>query len=65
VLDCSRLTRIDYAAAAVLVTRLRALAESDGEPGRTIELRDLNHLIAALLRLLGAAEPLRLYTHRY
>ena len=65
VLDCLRLTRIDYAAAAVLVTRLRMLAGADGEPGRTIELRDLNHLIAALLRLLGAAEPLRLYTHRY
>jgi ABC-type transporter Mla MlaB component len=71
VLDCSRLARIDYAAAAVLVTRLRALAaqdggsDSDSDTMRSIELRDLNHLVAALLRLLGAGEPLRLYAHRY
>ena len=71
VLDCSRLARIDYGAATVLVTRLRALAaphsdgDGDGETRRTIELRDLNHLVAALLRLLGAAEPIRLYAHRY
>lgn len=65
VLDCSHLARIDYGAAAMLVARLRALAE-DGDAGpRRIELRDLNHLVAALLRLLGAGEPIRLYTHRY
>jgi ABC-type transporter Mla MlaB component len=65
VLDCSRLARIDYGAAAVLVTRLRSLATDDGEGRRHIELRDLNHLVAALLRLLGAGEPIRLYAHRY
>jgi ABC-type transporter Mla MlaB component len=71
VLDCSRLARIDYGAAAVLVTRLRTLATQDGDgdgrsgSGRIVELRDLNHLVAALLRLLGAAEPIRLYAHRY
>jgi len=65
VLDCSRLARIDYAAAAALVARLRALAAHSEESGRRIELRDLNHLVAALLRLLGAHEPIRLYAHRY
>jgi len=65
VLDCSHLARIDYGAAAMLVTRLRALAEDGGDSPRRIELRDLNHLVAALLRLLGAGEPIRLYTHRY
>jgi ABC-type transporter Mla MlaB component len=64
VLDCSRLARIDYGAAAALVTRLRVLAAHAGA-GRQIELRDLNHLVAALLRLLGADEPIRLYAHRY
>jgi len=64
VLDCSRLARIDYGAAAALVARLRGLAAQDGA-GRQIELRDLNHLVAALLRLLGAGEPIRLYAHRY
>jgi anti-anti-sigma regulatory factor len=69
VLDCSRLARIDYAAAAALMSRLRLLAGNDGDDeggaGRKIELRDLNHLVAALLRLLGAGEPIRLYAHRY
>ena len=65
VLDCSRLARIDYAAASALVTRLRALAAQDEHTERAIELRDLNHLVAALLRLLGANEPIRLYAHRY
>jgi ABC-type transporter Mla MlaB component len=65
VLDCSHLARIDYGAAAMLVARLRALAEDGGAHPRRIELRDLNHLVAALLRLLGVGEPIRLYTHRY
>jgi ABC-type transporter Mla MlaB component len=65
VLDCSHLARIDYGAAAMLVARLRALAENGDAGPRRIELRDLNHLVAALLRLLGAGEPIRLYTHRY
>ena len=67
VLDCSRLARIDYLAAAALVARLRLLARNEDEvqAGRKIELRDLNHLVAALLRLLGAGEPIRLYAHRY
>jgi ABC-type transporter Mla MlaB component len=69
-LDCSRLARIDYGAAAALVARLRQLAaETNQDQGqvqvRKIALRDLNHLIAALLRLLGANEPIRLYAHRY
>jgi len=71
-LDCSRLARLDYGAAAALVARLRQLGahreqaqEQDQAQTRRIELRDLNHLVAALLRLLGANEPIRLYTHRY
>jgi hypothetical protein len=32
---------------------------------RSIELRDLNHLVAALLRLLGVGEHARLYAHKY
>jgi ABC-type transporter Mla MlaB component len=67
VLDCSRLARIDYAAATALGARLRQLAGdacSTGEK-RSIELRDLNHLVAALLRLLGVGEYARLYAHKY
>jgi ABC-type transporter Mla MlaB component len=67
VLDCSRLARIDYAAATALGARLRQLAGDAGSTGgkRSIELRDLNHLVAALLRLLGVGEYARLYAHKY
>jgi ABC-type transporter Mla MlaB component len=72
VLDCSRLARIDYAAAMALGASLRQLAGAGGKDGgdggdnkRSIELRDLNHLVAALLRLLGVGEHARLYAHKY
>jgi ABC-type transporter Mla MlaB component len=67
VLDCSRLARIDYAAGTALGARLRQLAGDAGstEEKRSIELRDLNHLVAALLRLLGVGEYARLYAHKY
>lgn len=61
VLDGSRLARIDYAAANALGAQLRSLAAKD----RSIELRDLNHLVASLLRLLGVGEAARLYAHKY
>ena len=64
VLDCSRLARMDYACATALQGRLRA---HTGQ-GRRVELRELNHLVAALLRLLGythADSSIRLYPHRY
>jgi anti-anti-sigma regulatory factor len=61
VLDCSRLARVDYAAAGALQRRLRALAAG----GKTIELRDMNHLVAALFKLIGYAEVARLFPHKY
>jgi ABC-type transporter Mla MlaB component len=65
VLDCSRLARIDYPAANALGAQLRLLAMDTDGGQRSIELRDLNHLVAALLRLLGVAEHARLYAHKY
>jgi ABC-type transporter Mla MlaB component len=65
VLDCSRLARIDYTAATVLGAQLRLLAAGQDGERRSIELRDLNHLVAALLRLLGVGEHARLYAHKY
>lgn len=61
VLDCSRLARIDYAAAGSLLARL----DAHGAAGRAVELRELSHLVATLLRLLGAGDGVRLYPHRY
>jgi len=61
VLDGSRLARIDYAAANALAAHLRALAQD----GRKVALRDLNHPVAALLRLLGVGDQVSLYAHKY
>jgi anti-anti-sigma regulatory factor len=61
VLDGSRLARIDYTAANALAAHLRMLAQE----GRGVMLRDLNHLVAALLRLLGVGDRVCLYTHKY
>jgi hypothetical protein len=44
-----------------LQARLRALAAS----GKKIELRDVNHLVAALFKLLGYAGVARLFPHKY
>jgi hypothetical protein len=66
VLDCSKLVRIDFGAAGQLHACLGRLAV-DGRrgDGRRIELRDLNHLVAALLRLLNYGDCARLYAHKY
>lgn len=61
VLDCSRLARVDYGAAAALHKRLRLLSAA----GKTVELRDVNHLVAALFKLMGFAEVARLFPHKY
>ena len=61
VLDGSRLARIDYAAASALAAHLRTLAQD----GCEVVLRDLNHLVVALLRLLGAGDQVRLHAHKY
>ncbi|NRR30842.1 hypothetical protein HSX11_11695 [Oxalobacteraceae bacterium] len=61
VFDCSRLTRVGYGVASEMQARLQALADD----GKKLELRDLNHLVAALLRLLGYGNFCRIYTHKY
>jgi ABC-type transporter Mla MlaB component len=61
VLDCTKLVRIDFGAAGQLHACLRRLAVDE----RRIELRELNHLVAALLRLLNYGDCARLYAHKY
>ncbi|KQQ87112.1 hypothetical protein [Massilia sp. Leaf139] len=61
VLDCARLVRIGFGAAGELHGSLRRLAIDE----RRIELRELNHLVAALLRLLNYSDCARLYAHKY
>lgn len=61
VLDCERLVRVDYGCAALLVEKMRALQQEKVQ----VELRNLNHLVMELLRLLGGADCARLYPHKY
>jgi len=61
VLDGSRLGRIDYAAATALHERLRALVAQE----KTIEFRDINHLVVALFKLMGYGNVAKLYPHKY
>ena len=61
VLDCARLVRIEFGAATNLHATLRRL----GADERRIELRELNHLVAALFRLLNYGDCARLYAHKY
>jgi len=61
VIDCANLARIDYGCAALLVEKLRVLQQGEVQ----VELRDLNHLVAELLRLLGGTACARLYPHKY
>ncbi|WP_432381061.1 STAS domain-containing protein [Duganella sp. P38] len=60
VFDCSRLARIDYASAMALRGALAGFG-----PARKIALRDVNHLVAGLLQLLGYASVARLHTLKY
>lgn len=61
VFDCSRLARLEFGAANQLKTRLEALAAEE----KKIEFRDVNHLVSALLRLLGFADLAKIYPHKY
>lgn len=61
VLDCSRVKRIAQPAAQALETRLRLLKAE----GREIELRELNHLVGPLLRLVGVGDSARLFANKY
>jgi len=61
VFDCSRLARLDFGAANLLLARLQHLALD----GRRVEFREVNHLVAALLQLLGYASLARIFAHKY
>jgi ABC-type transporter Mla MlaB component len=60
-IDCARLTRVDFSAASALLERLRPIHEAK----KPIEFRELNHLTAALFKLLGYPEVARLFPHKY
>jgi ABC-type transporter Mla MlaB component len=61
VIDCSRLTRIDFTAAGQLMNSLLPLTGS----GRLIEFQDVNHLVAALLHVMGLNQIAKIFPHKY
>jgi ABC-type transporter Mla MlaB component len=61
VFDCSRLLRIEFGAAGILQGHLATLAQA----GKKIEFRDVNHLVAALLRLLAYSDIAKIFPHKY
>jgi ABC-type transporter Mla MlaB component len=56
VIDCVRLTRVDFGAAGQLLGGLAPLAGN----GRTIELINVNHLVAALFNVMGLRDIARI-----
>lgn len=56
IIDCMRLTRVDFGAAGQLLSGLAPLAGN----GRTIELVNVNHLVAALFNVMGLRDIARI-----
>jgi len=51
-LQCRRLVRVDFGAAGELLNEIVALKAA----GKYLRLRDVNHLVAALLSVMGIPE---------
>ncbi|MGN6701846.1 MAG: STAS domain-containing protein [Burkholderiaceae bacterium] len=60
ILDCSRLARIEFGAAGQLLNSLAPVCNG----GRRIEFHDVNHLVAALLRVIGIDSIARVLVRR-
>lgn len=61
VIDCSRLKRVDFSAAGQLLSGLAPLSAS----GKSIELHEVNHLVAALFLVLGLNDIVRILPRRH
>ncbi|MGS0742129.1 STAS domain-containing protein [Glaciimonas sp. GG7] len=59
-IDCSRLARIDFNAAGQLMNGLHPLIAQ----GRKIEFHDVNHLVAALFKVMGLYDVISIYTRK-
>jgi anti-anti-sigma regulatory factor len=60
VIDCRELRRLAFSAASALLTLGRRLNAA----GKTIELRNVNPLVAALLQLMGVVEFISVHLRR-
>jgi ABC-type transporter Mla MlaB component len=60
IIDCSRLTRIDFNAAGRLLTGLAPFCSND----RAIEFHNVNHLVAALFSVMGLKDLVRVLSRK-
>ncbi|WP_395822438.1 hypothetical protein [Collimonas sp.] len=60
IMDCSRLIRVDFNAAGELLNGLALLASN----GNTVEFHGVNHLIAALFKVVGINEIVRVVSRK-
>ncbi|MDB5855017.1 MAG: hypothetical protein JWR22_3058 [Herminiimonas sp.] len=56
IIDCSRLNRLDFTAAGQLLNVFAPLHAN----GKTIEMQNVNHLVASLLRVIGLSDVVRI-----
>jgi ABC-type transporter Mla MlaB component len=56
IIDCSRLNRLDFTSAGQLLSMFAPLHAS----GKTIEMQNVNHLVASLLRVIGLRDVARI-----
>ena len=60
ILDCSRLTRVDFNATGQLLNGLMPLIHA----GKSIEFQDANHLVSVLFQVMGLNRIARIIPHR-
>ncbi|MBI3231337.1 MAG: STAS domain-containing protein [Burkholderiales bacterium] len=60
-IDCSRLTRVEFSAAGQLMNGLAPLATG----GKVIEFQGVNHLVAALFQVIGLNSIAKIFPHKY
>lgn len=60
-IDCTRLTRVEFSAAGQLMSGLAPLATN----GKVIELQGVNHLVAALFQVIGLNNIAKIFPHKY
>ncbi len=60
IIDCARLTRVDFSAAGQLLSALAPIAGK----GRKVELHNVNHLVAALFQVMGLRDIARVHLRK-
>ncbi len=60
-IDCTRLTRVEFSAAGQLMSGLAPLATN----GKVIEFQGVNHIVAALFQVIGLNNIAKIFPHKY